>query len=243
MYHSPTQQLYSAIELMYDHFNGVLFDNMLPSVVLTVQKQKRIMGYFSPSSWASSEGQNCHEIAINPEYIATFPLIEVMQTLVHEQAHCWQFCFGKPSRGGYHNREWSNKMLSVGLVPSSTGKPGGKLVGQNMNDYPEPNGKFTSACEALVTTKGFSLPWVAISGVVVNQHPDTIVECSNEHVQALLEKPIFEAIGIDIQVTEKPKSKQKTKYRCHKCLVNVWGKAGLNIVCDDCKLPFLAQED
>jgi len=33
-------------------------------------------------------------------------------------------------------------MESLGLVPSSTGAPGGKKTGQKMNDYPLKNGIF-----------------------------------------------------------------------------------------------------
>ena len=36
-----------------------------------------------------------------------------------EQAH-----FGKPSRNGYHNKEWADLMERVGLMPSDTGAPG-----------------------------------------------------------------------------------------------------------------------
>ena len=240
---SPTKDLYDAIEKMFNHFNSSLFDNSLPSVVITMQKQKNVMGYFSPFSWVSNQDQKkYHEIAINPEYIATFPLIEVLQTLTHELCHAHQTCFGKPSRTGYHNKEWSQKMLSIGLIPSSTGKPGGKQVGQKMSDYPEPNGRFIKACEALVLQNNATLPIVAISGVVINTNDSISLDIYNEDVQSILETPVCEALGIEITTTVKKKGKQKTKYSCGKCNVNVWGKNNLNIMCADCKTPFVAQD-
>jgi predicted SprT family Zn-dependent metalloprotease len=239
---SPSRDLYDAIEKMFNHFNSSLFDNSLPSVVITMQKQKNVMGYFSPFSWVSSQDQKkYHEIAINPEYIATFPLVEVLQTLTHELCHAYQTCFGKPSRTGYHNKEWSEKMLSIGLIPSTTGKPGGKKVGQKMSDYPEPNGRFIKACEELVLQNNAKFPIVAISGVV-NSGDSESLDMSNEVVQSILEMPVCEALGIEITITEKKKVKQKTKYSCGKCKVNVWGKNNLNIICADCKTPFVAQD-
>jgi hypothetical protein len=48
-----------------------------------------------------------------------------MSTLVHEQCHQQQAEQGRPSRSGYHNKEWSQKMLAIGLQPinAKTGLP------------------------------------------------------------------------------------------------------------------------
>jgi hypothetical protein len=40
-------------------------------------------------------------------------------------------------------------MLAVGLIPSDTGKPGGKQTGQRMTHYIEPEGQFDRACREL----------------------------------------------------------------------------------------------
>ena len=61
--------------------------------------------------------------------------IEWHSTLVHEMCHLWQEDFGKPSRGGYHNRQWADKMIQVGLMPTDTGEPGGQLTGQRVTHY------------------------------------------------------------------------------------------------------------
>jgi hypothetical protein len=54
---------------------------------------------------------------------------------VHEMVHVWQHAFGKPSAGGYHNKQWAAKMKAVGLQPSSTGYVGGKETGQRVTHY------------------------------------------------------------------------------------------------------------
>lgn len=157
---NPTAQLYQSLEVAYQFFNEQLFDKSLPNVIFTVQRQKGVMGYFAPERWGTLSGESCHEIAINPSYIAQSRTIEVLQTLVHEMVHCWQFCHGEPGRKFYHNKEWAFKMIEVGLMPSSTGEPGGHIVGQQMSDYVLADGKFYLACDRLLSNESFRLNWV-----------------------------------------------------------------------------------
>jgi hypothetical protein len=71
--------------------------------------------------------------------------------------HRWQQEYGHPSRTGYHNREWAAKMEEVGLVPSSTGEPGGEKVGQGITHYIAEDGPFERAFHAMPAE--FLLPW------------------------------------------------------------------------------------
>jgi hypothetical protein len=75
--------------------------------------------------------------------------------------HLWQHHCGKPARTGYHNKEWAVMMKAVGLVPSSTGAPGGKETGQHVSHYIEAGGAFDRACAELVTL-GFEVPYVEL---------------------------------------------------------------------------------
>lgn len=133
----PTAEFYEELQKIYQFFNVELFNNELPNCLITVQRKKRVMGYFSPNRWVDDKENKIHELALNPSYFASCNFIEVFQTIVHEMCHLWQFECGKPSRRTYHNKEWADKMESIGLIPSSTGKVGGKKTGQSMNDYPE----------------------------------------------------------------------------------------------------------
>ena len=65
--------------------------------------------------------------------------------LVREMVHLWQEMYGKPSNNGYFNREWAEKMEAIGLIPTSTGVPGGKRTGQGLKHCIEPNGRFDNA--------------------------------------------------------------------------------------------------
>jgi len=62
--------------------------------------------------------------------------------LLHEIVHQRRAHFGKRTRAGYHNRERSEKMESVGLMPSDTGALGGHRVGQQMTQYIIEGGSF-----------------------------------------------------------------------------------------------------
>lgn len=64
---------------------------------------------------------------------------------MHEQVHQQQYCFGKPSRRGYHNKEWAMMMEAIGLIPSTTGKPGGRRTGGKVSHYIVENGPFAQA--------------------------------------------------------------------------------------------------
>ena len=82
----------------------------------------------------------------------------IISTLVHEMAHVWQETYGDPSRRGYHNRQWAEKMREIGLQPSSTGEPGGRETGQSMTHYILPDGRYTKTYAKLALS-GFQLHW------------------------------------------------------------------------------------
>lgn len=157
---NPTEELYDSLQTAYNLFNERLFNNSLPPVMFTVQRKSGVMGFFAGDRWSDKEGRLVSELSINPSYIASSRLIEVMQTLVHEMVHCWQYFHGSPGRAFYHNKEWAMKMIEVGLMPSSTGEPGGKITGQFMGDYIIRGGKFLDVFNDLENNESIKLIWV-----------------------------------------------------------------------------------
>lgn len=231
---NPTNEFYGQLQDAYDHFNQDLFDGLLPPCLITVQREKNSTGYFSPNRWGNaSGGKHVHEIALHPGYFIDRKLIEVFQTLVHEQCHLWLHETGKPGRAGYHNQKWAAKMKSIGLIPSSTGQPGGKSIGQKMSDYPAENGMFKDSCLKLVA-KGFHFKWVdRRSAILLEDQADAI---SSKRKEEILYLRIAETIG-NFEYLPQPdvaKLKVKVKYHCCNCETNVWGKQGLNIRCEEC---------
>ena len=160
----PTRDTYTQFDNAYRHFNRTLFANRLPACVITLHRKKGAYGYFWGDTWSKREGGALtDEIALNPETFKSRSVTDVLSTLVHEMVHLQQHHFGKPSRSGYHNREWAQMMDNVGLVPSDTGEEGGKRTGQRMTHYIATGGRYENACADLLH-KGFEIPWQAITG-------------------------------------------------------------------------------
>lgn len=256
----PTRETYSELQQAYEHFNQRLFDDALPHCLITLQREKRTCGYFSAARFASLDGSTTDEIALNPAYFAAVPIIETLQTLVHEMTHLWQHHFGKPGRARYHNEEWADKLESLGLMPSSTGRPGGRRTGDMMADYAMAGGPFLAACDALLTTR-FQLSWydrfpaiehvvtgqwsmaTQIQGMQGTQPPMSAVPALAEAV-----RPVGTSVAVAGSTTGEmavqPANKSlRVKYRCGGCAapVNVWGKPGLNLICGECQQSFAAQ--
>jgi len=154
-----THECYETLVKAYEYFNQTLFKSQLPDVIISFHRQRKIMGYASIGRWVNQKKQYVDELAVNPEYFAKHPLIEVFQTLCHEMVHIWQAHNGSPGRRGYHNIQWTRKMASIGLIPSSTGKPGGQKTGEHMMDYVLFEGKFHLACRELISS-GYRINWV-----------------------------------------------------------------------------------
>jgi predicted SprT family Zn-dependent metalloprotease len=107
--------------------------------------------YFAGGRFGSKDGQEVtDEIALNPSHFRDRSTEQSLSTLVHEMTHLEQHHFGKPSRAGYHNKQWAGMMKAVGLIPSDTGAPGGRKVGQKVSHYIEAGGAFERACAELV---------------------------------------------------------------------------------------------
>jgi predicted SprT family Zn-dependent metalloprotease len=156
---TPTLEQFRAYQAAYDYFNAALFGGELKPCLLNFRgRHKRNMGLFWPKRWGRLDGSVTHEIALNPDVLLR-PLVQTMATLVHEMCHQWQQDHGRPSRAGYHDKEWGRKMEVVGLTPTNTGEPGGKRTGQQMTHHIEPDGPFQKAFEAMPAA--VALPWLS----------------------------------------------------------------------------------
>jgi hypothetical protein len=58
------------------------------------------MGYLSYNRFIATSDKDSFtsELALNPEYFGVTPIIETLQTIVHEQVHLFQRIFGVPSK-------------------------------------------------------------------------------------------------------------------------------------------------
>ncbi len=247
----PTVKTYAELQLAYDTFNARLFGGQLPECLITLQREKRTYGYFSADRFGNRNGETIDEIALNPSYFAVVPIVEIMQTLAHEMVHLWQYHFGTPGRGRYHNGEWAEKMEALGLMPSSTGKPGGKRTGDCIADYPLDGGRFLQVCCDLLT-RDYQISWYDRFA------PADAVAASQSNVASLA--PSLPPAGASIpaisgvQLVQASASagapapgevagaatnkSNRSKYTCC-CNTNLWGKPGLKIQCCECGQVFV----
>jgi len=232
MLEKPTPQTYAELQLAYDHFNQALFSGELPPCLLTLQREKQTHGYYSAKRFVHRDGQSfTDEIALNPSFFSIVPPQEIMQTIVHEMVHAWQFHFGKPGRRGYHNQEWAEKMETIGLMPSSTGQPGGAKTGEKMADYIIPGSAFDQACQALLGKQDYHISWL-------DRYPPAPPTTSKIGGRGGIRQPTVLPAELE-KAIELPNSENKTnriKLRCPTCGNQAWCKPNMKLACgeDDC---------
>lgn len=246
---NPTIDAYSELNQAYDFFNQKLFNNELPKCLITFQREKHTAGYLAPNRFANKGGENMDELAMNPAYFGIRPITDTLSTLVHEQCHKWQIMFGKPSRNGYHNHEFSEKMESIGLRTTHDGTKDGKRVGQKMDHYIIEGGLFDIVCRELLSTK-FTLSWfnryapVTLSDIDIRSRLKPIIEGLAE-----LESPLkvdtahieFKPEPSENPDEPKPRNRSnRAKYQCPTCKTNMWGAPEKLILCGEEKCEKVA---
>jgi len=206
---------YQSLEKAFKFYNQKLFQDRLEPVCFTVGRRSKMIGCYRPISFVTRQGDTMSsEIQFNPDYMDR-TLEEVLSTLVHEMMHHAQFQYGNPSRSNYHNKEWGSWMEEAGLMPSSTGKEGGKRTGQSMSHYMIPGGRFETVTKQFLGTDDFSLKWCSVVGKGIDPG----------------KKPA------------KPRKKSKIKYSCPECLQNAWAKPEAKLACGICKCNLEPQEE
>lgn len=159
-----TIDAYADLYAAMDFFNDRLFDGNLPDCILTFTRHKNILGYFCGERFENRSGIIAHEIAMNPNYMQSRGDTEALSTLLHEMCHLWRYALGPLNRGGgkgangYHDLVWVKKMKEVGLLPTSTGLPGGKKTGYGVTHIIIEGGLFDLDCKELLAS-GFKINW------------------------------------------------------------------------------------
>jgi SprT-like family len=207
---NPTLKTYNAQDFLFNYFNKRLFRGELRPCLITLQRRHTAYGFFAGARFRSHDGTDiADEIGLDPRYWgAGRSDADNLSTLVHEMVHLWQHHHGKPSRGGYHNREFARKMRDIGLIASDTGAPGGKSVGPRMSHFIAEGGPFETTCTELLNS-GFVIPYAEI------------VTRNDEDRRGSKRR--------------RGRAASKTSYVCPNCPdVRAWGKPGLRLACLNC---------
>ncbi len=214
----PTKETYDRLQQAYEHFNKALFGGTLPNALITLQRRKSTYGYFSGGRFRHDDGRPADEIALNPAAFRERPVKDVLATLVHEMVHLWQHHEGEPGRGRYHNREWAEKMKTVGLQPTDNAGGDGKETGEGVGHLIVPAGPFDQAADRLLA-KDFVIAWKEAPAPLKPSTGDGAAE--PETVQ---------------------KSGKRVRYRCPDCDLKAWAKHDARLMCADDKALMIAGE-
>ena len=164
--------------------------------------------------------------------------------------HQWQQHFGKPSRNGYHNKQWADKMESVGLIA---------LFHRANPEVPELVSTWATIQLRKASLKFRRIVWlITLSncpGLIglfrLHLQARTVIWTCNHDRQSVehkasqkLEMRIVELIPqLDVICEDNSKhvshiQKRKTTYQCPNCSARVWGKPKLAIACLDCEAVY-----
>ena len=204
----PTRETYDPLQQAYETLNRALFDGALPNCLITLQRHKHSYGYFCGDRFGRADGTFTDEIALNPSHFRDRSQEEILSTLAHEMVHLWQHHFGKPWRGRYHNQEWAEKMRSIGLQPTSTGKDGGAETGDVMDHIIVADGPFDRTVRKLLA-RGLVISWT--------EQPEKHVAPDDDDEDAKAES----------------KSGKRVRYICPHGDMKAWAKHGAKLVCGE----------
>lgn len=253
----PAIIAYTELQQAFDFFNEHLFNNELPNLLITLQRGRYTYGYFSPDRFTGKS--IISELALNPDYFGERSLSDTLSTLAHEMCHVWQFYAPvKNCRGGYHDRIWGKKMESIGLMPSNTGREGGRKTGQQMTHYIIQGGLFQDVVYNLINS-GFEISWydkysqhaeIPVSKLNHDILIDWINKTPKNNVQ-LIEKLtktvnshsinlLNDNNGVNL-IRPIPRAKgTRSKFCCISCGLNAWAKPTALLICGTCNKTMIA---
>ena len=151
---SPTVLQAKRLQFAADLFNRELFNGRLPFTLLQLRNKKGCNGYYSANKWVSAAGEPIDCITLNSTNAIDRPLMELLSTMVHEQAHQYvcSVLNRKASRGG-HGPEWRNVMEGIGLPPIRIG-----TTWRMATHSIDPNGAFAQ-CFRTHASELEAMPW------------------------------------------------------------------------------------
>jgi predicted SprT family Zn-dependent metalloprotease len=236
------EKMHTELQESYYLYNGKLFAGQLPRCAIIFQCKDQVISYFSASKTTSSDTKQTDEIVLNPEYFAKVPKIVILQRLVQEMVHLWQYHFGQSTQPGY--QEWANKMQSIGLMPAKEVRS--SAMEQPFNTSIIQGGAFQRVTIGLLA-QGFAVAWLdkPPPAKEIPSRKDFPVPVqaglwlelrADEHKEDL---PPSLITKIRKEITMPPHTTQITtpyhKYSCPHCKIHVWGKPKLRVQCAKCQ--------
>lgn len=221
-------ELYGKIQTVIDELDKRFFSGAdkekIPEVVFAINNKCRscVVAYVQADAlYDKKTDKKLQYMGINPDYLDR-KLEEILSTVCHELCHVYEHAYIHIPRGGYHDKQWSELMISCGLEPKYL------------------NSSKTAVTHTIVKDGAFD-KFVTEFKEKYGEDYFNIVSYSAEVM-----KRTRKELGIeDDEDDDSPKpdnadkpikkyNRNKIKYVCPGCGCKVWGKPGLNISCNDC---------
>lgn len=182
MKNETLEKFYSRLYEAFNHFNKELFDGSLPETILSFTPLSGAYGYFQNDSFIDVKGKKTiHHISLNPRTMKGRSTRDILSTLGHEMVHLHHQIVGKPGKNRYHNKEWAGLMKAIDLMPTDTGKKGGKETGLRVTHYIKPQGKFDKSCKRLLDS-GFEMDYIGVPETKKKNRAKTKYTCEETGV-------------------------------------------------------------
>lgn len=209
----------NSLQAAYDHLNQALFVGQLPDCLITLTRNKRVLGgFFAADQWSDEQEKLVHEIGINANYLVDNDPTAFYNVLLHEMVHLYQHATDTAGRKGYHNQAFADMCFALQLeitVHDKNAAPG-QLTGQNVSTELIQQGRAARA----VANIPVDLAYYALHCLDMDDSGNVII------VQGQEKKP-------------PKKAGKRAKYTCPMCASSVWGKQGLSLMCMDCNRLFI----
>lgn len=222
----PTGEAAAFWIMIYTIMNRCLFGGRLPRCMITLERRGNAYGYFRPRAFENLEGTTAHQIALNPACFTAFGDVEAYQTLAHEMCHLWREEFGPRNKNGstgtqgYHCKHWVRKMEEIGLIPSHTGKPGGRKTGYRVADYLKEGGPLDLLIRQILI-HGLRIDWR--DPFIAGRRAGASAEAADGAAAA-------------------PRRRTRDKFSCPRCQQNARAKPTAKLICGLCHIPMINME-
>jgi len=249
--------MFTELAFAYHFINQEMFDGRLETCIVTTNRKYGSLGYFRPRGF--NAGERCaNEISLNAAYMSVRTMRSTLGTLASLMCLAKNAQDGFIGRKGYCGKVWAESMKDIGLMPSSTGRPGGAPTGYNNSFYIVKGGAFDLSCCRLRRAK-FALTWhdrfpfrppsrQSSADIRTYRDVELVKDGSAEMdtVSANLGIPpalLMRERAVDLSMTCLPLADKhraaKDCYVCDGCGAKLWGKPGLAVKCIHCDRAFL----
>src|SRR5215475_10792446 len=107
-----------SLQEAFNYLNQNLFDGKLPDAFIRYETKANSDGFYTPDGFSGRAAKFSKDaITLNSSRFANRTNQQILAVLGHQMLHHWQQHCGKKPNRHYHDEEWSQKSIEIGLQP------------------------------------------------------------------------------------------------------------------------------